>query len=53
MIVVASVALGMVLYRYSTWLSEEFRGQVVIDARLYMKFVKAGARSRRHDLADF
>src|SRR3954451_7245309 len=40
MIVVASVALGMVLYRYSKWLSEEFRGQIVIDAKLYMEIIK-------------
>jgi hypothetical protein len=39
MIVVASVALGMVLYRYSKWLNEEFRGQVIIDAKLYMKII--------------
>src|SRR5438874_4032336 len=39
MVVVASVALGMVLYRYSKWLSEEFRGQVVIDAKLYMEII--------------
>jgi hypothetical protein len=39
MTLVATVALGLALYRYSDWLSQTRQGQVVIDAKLYLEII--------------